>query len=371
MGEGNFKELVLEYIRASAQSALDSGTDLSKHRFLKMQNIISFWLEKGLDGFRVDLAASLVKNDPDKKATIALWKELNGWFDTKFPNGVLIAEWFNPKESIEAGFDIDFLRPGELTSAFRRGQKTDAKVYFDKAGEASLDTWKTYFEDQYESTLGKGYLSLPTGNHDSPRMRNEERQSVEELKVMMTFLLTQPGVPFIYYGDEIGMRYVPNSPDIEGSRNRSGSRTPMQWDESLNAGFSTAAKENIYIPQDAESNRPTVSGQEKDPRSLLNFVRTLLKLRANSPTLGNTGAWVLLNEGDQNYPMVYSRYSNNEKYIIAVNPTDKKVKATIKTLKASKISYTFGTSEKSKYKSGKTVDEISMPPLSSVIYKVE
>jgi glycosidase len=336
----------------------------------ELQSIITFWLEKGLDGFRVDLAASLVKNDPDKKATTALWKELNNWFDDKFPNGVLIAEWFNPKESIEAGFDIDFLRPGELTSAYRRGQKTDAKVYFDKAGEASLSTWKTYFEDQYSSTLGKGYLSLPTGNHDSPRIRNEDRKSVEELKVLMTFLLTQPGVPFIYYGDEIGMRYVPNSPDIEGSRNRSGSRTPMQWDESANAGFSTASKEKIYIPQDTESNRPTVLGQEKDPQSLLNFVRTLLKLRATSPALGNVGSWALLNDSNQSYPMIYSRFSDTEKYIIAVNPTDKKINASIPTLNASKAIYSFGTSGKSNYKSGKTSDVITLPPLSSAIFKI-
>ncbi|MEP7345973.1 MAG: alpha-amylase family glycosyl hydrolase, partial [Gemmatimonadaceae bacterium] len=76
----------------------------------ELQNIMTFWMDKGIDGFRVDLAASLVKNDPDKRATIALWQELNGWFDAAYPNGVLIAEWFNPKESISAHFDVDFLQ---------------------------------------------------------------------------------------------------------------------------------------------------------------------------------------------------------------------------------------------------------------------
>jgi maltose alpha-D-glucosyltransferase / alpha-amylase len=337
----------------------------------EMQNIITFWLEKGLDGFRVDLAASLVKNDPDKKATIALWKEMNAWFDSQFSNGVLIAEWFNPKESISAGFDIDFLRPGALTSAFVRGQKTDVKVYFDKAAQANLSIWKTYFEDQYNSTLGKGYLSLPTGNHDSPRIRNEDRKSVEEMKVLMTFLLTQPGVPFIYYGDEIGMRFIPNSPDVEGSRNRSGSRTPMQWDESVNAGFSTAPKEKIYIPQDNDPNRPTVSKQEKDPQSLLNFVRALVKLRQTSQALGNSGEWTLLNDSTQNYPMIYSRQLGKEKYVVAINPTEKKTTTDIATLNATKVGYTFGTSPKNSYKSGKKLDTIDLLPLSSAIFKVE
>jgi maltose alpha-D-glucosyltransferase/alpha-amylase len=264
----------------------------------------------------VDLAASLVKNDPDKKATIALWKDLNGWFDKKFPNGVLIAEWFNPKQSIEAGFDIDFLRPGALTSTYKKRKKTQAKVYFDKAGEGSLANWNNYFLDQYSSTLGKGYLSLPTGNHDSPRMTSEDRKETRELKVLMSFLITLPGVPFIYYGDEIGMRYIPNSPDVEGSRARSGTRTPMQWDDSQNAGFSTAVKEKLYIPEDPEPDRPTVAKQEKDPESLLQFVRTLLKLRAGSAALGNEGEWVSLNDTSQSYPMVYMRFRGMKIYCV-------------------------------------------------------
>ena len=182
----------------------------------ELQNIIRFWLEKGIDGFRVDLAASLVKNDPDKKATIALWKGIE-WlvFCEKFTEGILIAEWFNPKQSIESGFDIDFLRPGKIYSPYERGQKTNVTVYFDRRGLGTDSDWVAYFKDQYENTLNKGYVSLPTGNHDSPRMSNEDRKDSVSLKVLLTFLLTQPGVPFIYYGDEIGMKYIPNSPDVE------------------------------------------------------------------------------------------------------------------------------------------------------------
>jgi maltose alpha-D-glucosyltransferase / alpha-amylase len=337
----------------------------------ELQNIITFWLEKGLDGFRVDLAASLVKNDPDKKATVALWKDLNGWFYNKFPEGVLIAEWFNPKQSIEVGFAVDFLRPGSLTSAYERGQKTLAKVYFSKAGEGSLATWDNYFEDQYKSTLKKGFMSLPTGNHDSPRMANEDRKDVSELKVLMTFLLTQPGIPFIYYGDEIGMRYIPNSPDIEGSHSRSGTRTPMQWDESQNAGFSSAPKERIYIPQDQDPNRPTVAGEDKNPESLLLFVRTLLRLRTGSSALGNEGQWTLLSDTGQSYPMIYLRYNENEKYIIAVNPSGREVTGSFAPQNADKLTYVFGTTDKSIYQKGKTNDRLTMPPVSAVIYKIE
>lgn len=249
-------------------------------------------MEKEVDGFRVDLTATLIKNDPDKTVTIALWKELNTWFDETFPNGLLIAEWFNLKQSIAAGFDIDFLKPGHLVSPFERGQEAPAKVYFDKAGRGDILKCYTDCKDQYESTLRKGYISLPTGNHDSPRIADSSRHDADQLKVAMTFLLTLPGIPFIYYGDEIVMTYIPNSPDVEGSRARSGTRTPMQWDHSPNAGFSAAVTNRLYIPQDPDPNRPTVSKQDKDPNSLLTYVRTLLTLRASSPALGSGGGGI-------------------------------------------------------------------------------
>lgn len=140
-----------------------------------MQNIITFWMDKGVDGFRVDLASSLVKNDPDKSATIALWKNMTAWFKHSFPEGVLIAEWFNPKQSINAGFDIDFLKPGHLFNPLDRGEKTPSKTYFNKAGEGEIGKWYNDYKDQYESTLHKGYISLPTGNHDSPRISDHEK----------------------------------------------------------------------------------------------------------------------------------------------------------------------------------------------------
>lgn len=337
----------------------------------ELQNIIDFWLEKGIDGFRVDLAASLVKNDPDKKATIALWKEMNAWFDSKFPQGVLIAEWFNPKQSIEAGFDIDFLRPRTLTSAYERGQKTNAKVYFNRTAEGKIADWVAYFNDQYLNTLHKGYISLPTGNHDSPRMANEDRNNDAELKVLLTFLLTQPGIPFIYYGDEIGMKYIPNSPDVEGSRTRSGTRTPMQWDNGKNAGFSEANIEKIYIPLDPDNNRPTVAKQEKDPGSILNYVRSLVKLRSTSNALGNDGNWKFLSDTTKPYPLIYARFDDNAKYVIAINASSKPVEANIAVQNVHTVTFISGTNKSSSYKAGKNSDTIRMPAVSAAIFKVE
>ena len=87
-----------------------------------------------------------------------------------------------------------------------------------------------------------------------------------------------PGVPFLYYGDEIGMKYL-EIPTKEGGYFRTGSRTPMQWDRSVNLGFSEADEADLYLPVDDSESAPTVESQESDPDSLLNTVRAVIALR--------------------------------------------------------------------------------------------
>lgn len=74
-----------------------------------------------------------------------------------------------------------------------------------------------------------------------------------------------PGVPFIFYGDEIGLKHNPDAKPVEGSFGRSGCRIPMLWDGTENTGFSTAPIEKLYIPQDPDPNRITVEKSESDP----------------------------------------------------------------------------------------------------------
>ena len=95
-------------------------------------------------------------------------------------------------------------------------------------------------------------------------------------------MLTWPALPSIYYGDEIGMRYIPGLPPLEGSSlgpayERAGSRTPMQWGDGHG--------ESRYLPQDPDPDRPTVAAQRDDPSSLLCFVRSAIALRRSDPRL--------------------------------------------------------------------------------------
>ena len=90
-----------------------------------------------------------------------------------------------------------------------------------------------------------------------------------QIKLVYAFMMAMPGVPFIYYGDEIGMKYLDNIPSKEGGYERTGARTPMQWKTGKNSGFSSANKEDLYLPIDESEDAPTVEKQLKDQANAL------------------------------------------------------------------------------------------------------
>lgn len=345
----------------------------------ELKNIISFWMDKGMDGFRVDMAYSLIKNDPKHIETSRLWKEISSWFTGKYPEGAFIAEWGEPTNSIGGGFHIDFLfhigRKGYTSLFFNKKKTEDINCYFGLEGAGEVKQFIDMYQNEYDVTKGKGYISLPTSNHDIWRLACGKRFDPSQLKVAMTFLLTMPGVPCLYYGDEIGMKFIEGLPDVEGSvlasRNRAGSRTPMQWNTSVNMGFSTASAEKLYIPVDPDAKAPNVDAQQKDNASLLNYIRKVLEVRSSSKALGNTGEWRVISDVQQPYPLVYLRESGDERYCIALNPSGKKVSAEFATLNSKNREIIIGDKKQAKYKGSSTNDRIEMAPVSAVIFKLE
>jgi len=298
-----------------------------------LRDIMRFWLEQGCDGFRVDMAASLIKNDPGYKKTRQLWNDIRNELGGQYPDCVLIAEWGNPKQSIRAGFHIDFMLhfgvPGYPSLFFNEtGAFHHPGCFFDHRGKGSFTEFLRNWRAQYEATKGKGFIAIPSANHDFQRPNSGPRDA-SQLRIVWAFLLTWPGIPFIYYGDEIGMRFVEDLPDKEGSvlpllyggANRAGARTPMQWNSSAgNAGFSTANAKRLYLPLDPDPRRPTVSAQTADPDSLLNFIRTLTALRKSHPALGSSAPVERLPVGPRSYPFVYMREAKGRRILIALNP---------------------------------------------------
>ena len=272
--------------------------------------------------------SSLVKFDDEKKTgTSAIWRDIREMLDKDYPEAAMVSEWSDPPVALKAGFDMDFYLncPGNGYSSLMRDYepvRENDHSYFKKDGDGDINRFLDEYLKYYENSRDAGYISMLTCNHDTNRPRYT--LGYDELKIAYAFIFTMPGVPFLYYGDEIGMRYLDYIPTKEGGYSRTGSRTPMQWKKGKNLGFSEGCEDSLYLPVDSASDAPTVEEQEKDPDSLLNTVKKLLALRHSVEDLQADAAFEVLCS-EKGKPFVYKRGS----LTIAVNPSDKEVSADI------------------------------------------
>ncbi len=301
----------------SWQQSMDAPGPIATREALK--DIMRFWLGMGCDGFRVDMAGSLVKLDEDGKGTIKLWQNVREFLDEEFPEAAMVSEWGEPDKSLQGGFHMDFLLhfgPSHYNDLFRC-----EKPYFDGEGDVS-EFVKKYIES-YEKSERKGLICIPSGNHDMDRLAKWIHG--DKRKIAFAFLLSMPGAPFIYYGDEIGMNYVEGLTSVEGGYNRTGSRSPMQWDTSTNAGFSTASPDKLYIRQDDAPDRPNAEAQMQDENSLRSEIKRLIAIRQQHTALQSKGEIEFVYVEKNAYPFAYLRKSNDEQILVILNPSDKEV----------------------------------------------
>lgn len=156
-------------------------------------------------------------------------------------------------------------------------------------------------------------------------IRIKETLDDEEIKIAFAFLLSVPGAPFIYYGDELGMKYLSDVKSVEGGFIRTGSRSPMQWDRSANAGFSSCKPEELYIPIDPDPERPTVEDALAGKNSLYDEVKKLIAIRKEHQALQNTAPMEFVYAEKAKYPLIYKRTGKEETIYIILNPADKEV----------------------------------------------
>ena len=286
-----------------------------------MKDVMRFWLKMGCDGFRVDMAGSLVKNDPEGKGTIRLWQNVREFLDKEFPHAAMVSEWGEPDKSLQGGFHMDFLLhfgPSHYNDLFRCEEP-----FFSSRGKGDVSAFVEKYIENYEKSERKGLICIPSGNHDMDRLARGLQG--DELKVAFAFLLSMPGAPFIYYGDEIGMRYVEGLTSVEGGYSRTGSRSPMQWDDSVNAGFSNASAEKLYIQQDKGADRTTVEKQKEDGASLYHEIRKLIDVRRAHAALLNKGEINFVYAKPDTYPLAYTRSTEKERILVVINPSGQKV----------------------------------------------
>jgi alpha-glucosidase len=300
-----------------------------------MYDAMRFWLDRGADGFRVDVMWHLIKdakfrdnppnpNPPSNAAPVSrllpihsadqpevhdIVAEMRRVMDA-YPERVLIGEIWLPNERLVAYYGKD-LKGAHLPFNFQLiGAAWDPRVI-----EGIIE--------EYESALPPGgWPNWVLGNHD--RSRIASRLGPLEARVAAMMLLTLRGTPTLYYGDEIGMVDVPIPPgrvrdpfelNVPGlGLGRDPQRTPMQWDDSPNAGFTSAAEP--WLPLDERWRDVNVTRAREDPRSMLTLVRRLIDLRRQEAAL-RVGDYTLVKATGT--LLVFARHHAGRTLMVALN----------------------------------------------------
>lgn len=234
-----------------------------------MYDAVDFWLdEKGVDGLRIDAARHLIEDgshQEDTEATFDWFQDFYAWHKEAAPEAMTIGEVWTSSETASMYVKDDAL---DMVFSFDLAGKLVSGAKFGSGKQFGFDIEKElqYFPDYQMGT----FLT----NHDQARTMTELGEDYGKAKSAATALLTAPGVPFIYYGEEIGM---------SGGKPDENIRRPMQWDDSNNAGFTTFTIP-WNLPQ-VDYETKNVMLQEEDEASLLNHYRKLVNVRNDYPAL--------------------------------------------------------------------------------------
>ena len=333
----------------------------------ELYKMINWWLDKGIDGFRVDAISHIKKEEglkdmdnPEGLKYVSSFekhmnveginshlKELKEETFSKYnivtvgeANGVSANEADHWVAEDEGTFNMIFQFEHLNLWNYEEGQGFDVKAYKDV-----LTNWQNSLE-------GKGWNALFIENHDIPRVvstwGNDKEYLTECAKAFGAIYFLQKGTPFIYQGQELGMTNVKYhsiceyddvktintyNERIESGvseeialkeawvTSRDNSRTPMQWNSSKNAGF-TCGKPWIGVNENYKT--INVEVEERDENSVLNFYKKLIKLKKSNEAL-IYGVYDLILEEDENI-FAYTRTLNNDKFLIMANLTGENAK---------------------------------------------
>ncbi len=308
-----------------------------------MFEVLRFWLRRGVDGFRVDVIARMVKDasfrnnppNPNWKQGMDPFETFlpvynRDWFEIQpvvrlmrkvvdeFPERVLIGEAYLPNEKLMVYYGYD---PGS-------GTLTGVHLPFNFQLISLL--WDAELirraVDAYEAALPPGaWPNWVLGNHD--RHRFITRYGRENARTATMLLLTLRGTPTVYYGDEIGMEDVPIPPErvqdpyekqVPGiGVGRDPERSPMQWDASPNAGFCPPSAVP-WLPLAKDFPEVNVAAEMVDPASILFFFRELTSLRRSIPAL-NVGSYRSVEIGNPAEIFSYLREAGGRKILVVLN----------------------------------------------------
>jgi len=308
----------------------------------ELLDVFRFWLKKGVDGFRLDVFNNYFKDarfrdnpinrlgirpfdwqthsyDTDQPEMLPLLQDIREVLDSK-PGSYAVGETFMGGVKMAAKYCAPGLLPGTFNFAMVRG------AWNARTLQRKINEWDQAVDEH----------SWPTqvmGNHDVRRIatRLHASQDDQRLKQAAALLLTLRGTPFIYYGDEIGMRDIHVSKaDLQDPvgvhywplpLGRDGCRSPMQWDESEFSGFSTQKPWLKVHPNHTQRN---VNQQRSEKDSLFHFYRKLIHIRKENEALSQ-GMFLPLTY-DPLFVMAYLRQTANETVLVVLNFNRRKMK---------------------------------------------
>ncbi|MFY0762361.1 alpha-glucosidase [Metabacillus dongyingensis] len=346
-----------------------------------MFDVMKFWLEKGVDGFRLDVINFLKVNDSFKDNPYDFEKNEQNHLYDKDQEGVLsiiteIAKFVHqfPDKFLVGEVGSEDLK---ILKQYSGLNKLDVVFNFNIGSIGEFDSDKI-FQQLEETEQVYHPTQIPTlffSSHDMSRHISRFGGDEDRAKLVAALMLTAKGVPFIYYGNEIGMRDwvaddIAKMKDVQGlmayeleiqsnqshekalaaanEKSRDKSRTPMQWNSHSNVGFSETAPW-ITIPTHAY--KINVENQQSDPKSMLSFYKRLLKLRKVHSSLGLGDYEFLRNENGMIY---FVRKDQFEKILVILNFSDQSKSLNIASCFASDIEMLL-SSKRTSLESGNVV----------------
>ncbi len=311
-----------------------------------MFDVLRFWLDRGVDGFRLDATHVMMKDanlsdNPLNEARVTGFKPMGGEYESQLHINdqahpdvhqifreirALLDSYSTPEQPRFSVGEIHMLDWKRWASFY--GEKLD-ELHMPFNFHFLFAPWNPQalqqVIDAVETNLPEGaWPNFVLGNHDEHRVASRIGQ--ESARIAMMLLLTLRGTPTIYYGDEIGMHDVAIPPELEQDpwgKNVAGiglgrdpERTPMQWDDSRNAGFSEAGV-STWLPVADDYKQNNVASELNDPRSMLSLTRRLLTLRRETPAL-NIGAYKKVTHPHDD-SLVFIREQDGERWLVALN----------------------------------------------------
>lgn len=293
----------------------------------EVKKIAKFYLDKGIDGFRMDAAKWIFS---EKEKNVEFWKDFNDYVKSVNKDAILVGEvWDSPYNNVEYTTSLDSF------FEFSIGDYIKDEIF--RHGIADFPDDYNSVKELYDEENPNFVMASFLRNHDQDRIFSSLGDDLFKMKTAACMYLTLPGTPYIYYGEEIGM--------IGGGKDEN-KRQPFIWDTDTSKNTSWEMSTN-------DENAIAVSVEEKDKDSLLNFYKDILRVRNNYSVL-RYGKVEKSETSDENLMGMKRVYQNEEAYVI-INASDKSG-----TVKVSEGSYQVVYSNKGKEEDIKADSEITV-----------